>query len=60
MPSQVAVKIILPSPYGALLGSGCQVKVSEADGWRTIEVKDVTVAGTSDTGKLNATLVCGM
>jgi hypothetical protein len=60
VPTQATVKIILPSPYGTLEGTGGEVTVSEADGWRTIQVKDVTVTSIRDAGVLNATLACGM
>jgi len=59
-PAQAAVKITLPSLYGVLNATGGTVKVTEADGWRNIELKEILVAGTRDSGKLNATLTCGM
>lgn len=60
VPSQVTVKIVMPSPYGTLEGTGGKVTVSEADGWRTIQLKDVTITSIRDAGVLNATLACGM
>lgn len=60
MPGAVALRIILPSPYGTMDATSGKVTVSEADGWRVITLEDVAVNTTSDSGVLNATLACGM
>ncbi|TNF38419.1 MAG: hypothetical protein EP329_00480 [Deltaproteobacteria bacterium] len=59
VPAQADVKITLPSPYGVMNGNGGTVKVTEADGWRTIAV-EAAIAGTGGSGVLKATLVCGI
>jgi len=60
VPAQATVEVHLPSPYGVLDGAEGDVIVSEADGWRTVEVKDVVVSRSATIGVLNATLACGL
>lgn len=60
VPGAVALRIILPSPYGTMDVTAGKVTVSEADGWRVIALEDVAISNSRDSGVLNATLACGM
>lgn len=60
VPDHATVKITLPSPYGVLNATAGTVKITEADGWRVITLKDTPVSGTRYSGTLNATLACGL